>query len=162
MTALVVGIVAGIVLAIAARSLLVWVLLRRLRHGVDRLAKGDVQPLLSGYHEDAVLLFHEGAHRWSGDHIGRAAIERFLQEFVAAGIVGEIRALWIGGPPWAMTMVVRFDDRATMNGEVVYANRTVLWVRTRWGRIVEQRDFYEDTQRVIDLDRRLPSPSSRA
>ncbi|MCV7321809.1 hypothetical protein AWB99_10425 [Mycolicibacterium confluentis] len=45
--------------------------------------------------------------------------------------------------------------------EVVYSNQKALWVCTRWGRIVEQRDFYEDTQRLIDLDRRLPSPSSR-
>jgi ketosteroid isomerase-like protein len=64
--------------------------------------------------------------------------------------------LWIAGPPWAMTLVVRFDDHAEApSGERIYENRTAIVARTRWGRIVEQWDFYEDTGRILELERRL-------
>lgn len=135
--------------ALASRSVLRRFLLARFRRDLARLNAGEPGPLLSSFHEDAVLRFNPGTHRWAGDHRGRAAIGAFLREFVAAGITGEIVDLWMGGPPWALTLVARFDDQARApDGERIYANRTVLLVRTRWGRIVEQEDFYEDTGRI--------------
>jgi ketosteroid isomerase-like protein len=123
---------------------------------VRRLNAGDHRSLLSGYADDAVLHFNDGPHRWSGEHRGKAAIERFLRDFVSAGLQGEIRALWIAGAPWALTMVARFDDRAIgPAGDELYANRTVLVVRTRWGEIVEHEDFYEDTARILALESKL-------
>jgi hypothetical protein len=115
---------AGIVLI--GRGLLTRLLLLKLRRDVKRLNAGDHRPLLRGYADDAVLHFNDGPHRWSGEHRGKAAIERFLRDFVGAGLQGEIRALWIAGPPWALTMVARFDDRAiSPAGDEIYANRTV-------------------------------------
>jgi hypothetical protein len=38
-----------------------------------------------------------------------------------------------------------FDDASDIDGEHLYANRTVLMCRTRWGKVVRQEDFYEDT-----------------
>ena len=138
------------------RTALMRVILFKLNRDVSRLNAGDHGPLLSGYAEDAVLHFNEGPHRWSGEHIGKPAIDRFLRDFTRAGINGEIRALWAGGPPWAMTLVVRFDDWAKGHaGEKIYSNRTMLLVRTRWGKIVEQHDFYEDTSRILALEERL-------
>ena len=120
------------------------------------LNAGDLAPLLSGYAEDAVLRFNEGEHRWAGEHRGRAAIARFLQNFVRAGLQGHISEMFMAGPPWRMTLLVRFDDHALgPAGEEIYRNRTVLLARTRWGRIVVQEDFYEDTGRIEALDRRL-------
>jgi ketosteroid isomerase-like protein len=53
-------------------------------------------------------------------------------------------------------MVARFDDAAeTPDGTPIYANRVCLVVRTRWGRIVEHEDFYEDTGRILDLEAKL-------
>jgi ketosteroid isomerase-like protein len=150
------GLIAGLTGALLMRAVLIRVLLIKLRRDVARINEGDYGPLLAGYAEDAVLLFNDGPHRWAGEHRGRARIERFLKDFTAAGIQGEIRALWIGGPPWAMTLIVRFDDSAERpDGERIYANRTVLLARTRWGRIVEQEDFYEDTGRILALEERL-------
>ncbi len=55
-----------------------------------------------------------------------------------------------------MEICVRFDDTARApNGEQIYANRTVIWARTRWGKIIEQRDFYEETGRILDFDTEL-------
>lgn len=48
---------------------------------------------------------------------------------------------------------MRRDDGP--DGERLYANRTVLVIRSRWGRIVEHEDFYEDTARIESFDSRL-------
>lgn len=147
---------AGAAGAFAARALLRRLLLAKFRRDVVRLNAGDHGPLLAGYAEDAVLRFNEGEHRWAGEHRGRPAIARFLRNFTGAGLQGEIRDLWIGGPPWALTMVARFDVAARApDGTPIYANRTCLVIRTRWGRIVEHDDFYEDTGRILALEAKL-------
>lgn len=148
--------VTGAAAALAGRALLRRALLAKLRRDVAALNAGDHRPLLAGYAEDAVLRFNPGAHRWAGDHVGKPAIERFLRDFTHAGVQGEIRDLWLGGPPWALTLVARFDDGATApDGTRIYENRTALVVRTRWGRIVEHEDFYEDTERIAAFEARL-------
>lgn len=149
-------IAAGALGAIAARRLLTAALLLKLRSDVRSLNRGDYGPLLAGYADDAVLVFNEGTHRWAGEHRGKPAIERFLRDFVAAGIEGEIVELFLAGPPWRMTLLVRFDDEAhAPDGEQLYRNRTLLLARARWGKIVWQQDFYEDTERIGALDARL-------
>ncbi|HLM50955.1 MAG TPA: nuclear transport factor 2 family protein [Solirubrobacteraceae bacterium] len=149
---------AGAAGALAARALFRRALLAKFRHDVTRLNAGDYGPLLSSYADDAVLHFNEGDHRWAGIHRGRPAIERFLREFTAAGVQGEIKDLWIAGPPWALRMVARFDDWAAgPDGRRVYANRTALVLRTRWARIVEHEDFYEDTGRIEAFESQLRS-----
>lgn len=147
---------AGAAAAVAGREGLRRLLLAKLRRDVARLNAGDSGPFLSGFADDAVLRFAPGEHRWAGDHHGKPAIERFLRMFVDARLQGQIRDLWLGGPPWAMTIVARFDDRSVgPDGEQLYSNRTAIVVRTRWGTIVEQQDFYEDTVRMAAFDRRL-------
>lgn len=142
--------------AIAGRALTERLILLKLRRDVRRLNEGDYRPLLSGYTDDAVMRFNEGPHRWSGEHRGKPAIERFLRNFVEAGLKGELRAVWISGPPWALTLAARFDDRATgPAGEQLYVNRVMMTVRTRWGRIVEHEDFYLDTGRMEAFEEKL-------
>ena len=150
------SLLAGAGAAIAVRALLPRVVLLKLRSDVRRLNAGDYTQLLAGYADDAVLHFNDGPHRWSGDYRGKPAIERFLREFTAAGLQGEIRELWVAGPPWALTLIARFDDRATgPDGEELYANRVTIVARTRWGKIVEHEDFYEDTGRIVAFDEKL-------
>lgn len=152
----VVYLIVGVIAGLAARALLVQLILMRFRRDVRRLNAGDYRPLLAGYARDAVLRFHEGAHRWSGQHRGKAAIERFFRDFTGAGVQGEIQAIWIAGPPWAMRIVVRFDDRATSpEGDEIYSNRAVIVARTRWGKIVEHEDFCEDTVRLVEFEAKL-------
>jgi ketosteroid isomerase-like protein len=142
--------------AIAGRALLPHLILLKLRRDVRRLNDGDYGPVLSGYADDAVLRFNEGPHRWSGEHRGKGAVERFLQNFTAAGVRGQISQLWIAGPPWALTMAARFDDSATgPNGEELYANHVAMTVRTRWGKIVEHNDFFIDTTRIAAFEEKL-------
>jgi hypothetical protein len=142
--------------ALALRALLRRILLLKLRRDLSALNAGDHRPLLSGYSHNAVLRFNDGDHRFAGEHRGREAIDRFLRNFVAAGLHGEIRELFLHGPPWRLTLIVRFDDRAAgPGGETLYSNRTVLLIRSRWGRIVEHEDFHEDTERIRTFEERL-------
>jgi ketosteroid isomerase-like protein len=142
--------------AVALRGLAPHLVLLKLRRDVRRLNDGDYGPVLSGFAENAVLRFNEGPHRWSGEHRGKPAIERFLKNFTAAGMRGEVSQVWVAGPPWALTLAVRFDDRAIApDGEELYANRVAITVRTKWGRIVEQDDFYADTTRIAAFEEKL-------
>ncbi|HTZ85900.1 MAG TPA: nuclear transport factor 2 family protein [Solirubrobacteraceae bacterium] len=146
----------GALAAVAGRGLLTRAILLKLRHDLRALNAGDYRPLLAGYADDAVLSFNEGAHRWAGEHRGKAAIERFFQDFVAAGLKGEITELFFAGPIWRLTLMIRFDDHAHgPDGAELYRNRTALIAYTRWGKIVRQQDFYEDTERIGVLDARL-------
>jgi ketosteroid isomerase-like protein len=146
----------GFCAAIAGRALIPRLLLLKFGRDVKRLNEGDYSGLLAAYSDDFVLHFNEGDHRWSGDWIGKAGVERFLQNFTAAGIQGQIRQIALSGPPWAMTLWARFDDHADApDGTRIYENRDVLVLRTRWGKIIEQDDFYADTARITTLDRKL-------
>lgn len=161
--------VVAVTATLGARALLVRLALAKLRRDVDALNAGDYGPVLSNFAQDAVLCFNDGAHRWAGEHRGRAAVERFFEDFVAAGIRGQITELVVGGPPWRMTLMARFDDHAhAPDGRQIYRNRTALVAHTRWGRIVRQEDFYEDTARIEALEASLrelgvaPAPGARA
>jgi ketosteroid isomerase-like protein len=142
--------------AVAGRALVPRLLRLKFGRDVERLNRGDYSGLLAAYGDDFVLHFNRGDHRWSGDWVGKPGMRRFLEIFTAAGVQGEIRDLVVSGPPWAMTMWVRFDDHADApDGTRIYENRTVLHLRTRWGKVVEQSDFYEDTTRMVEFDRAL-------
>ena len=158
---LLVGVLIGIVLVIALRIAFVRLLLVKLRRDVAAINAGDPKPLLAGFAKDAVLVFNDTIPRWAGDsgqHVGREAIGDFLASFVRAGIQGHIIEGWVGGWPWSMTVLVRFDDHADdESGNRVYENHTVLLCRTRWGKIVRQEDYYFDTVRMRAFDENLTS-----
>lgn len=148
--------VTGAVAVAVARAAAVRALLAKLRRDVARLNAGDHAPLLSAYAPGALLRFAGGDHRWAGTHEGREAIERFLRELTRAGIHGEVRDLLVTGPPWGLRMIARFDDWALgADGRRIYRNRTCIVIRTRWGKIVEQDDFYEDTARILAFEQDL-------
>ncbi|HKI65691.1 MAG TPA: nuclear transport factor 2 family protein [Solirubrobacterales bacterium] len=152
----IVSLLAGAALALAARAALPRLLLLRFSSVVAKLNAGDHTALLDAYADDFVLHFHEGPHRWAGDWVGKEGMDRFLQNFTAARIQGEIREIATSGPLWALTMWVRFDDHADApDGTRIYENSTVLVLRTRWGKVVEQHDFYVDTERLVAFDHKL-------
>ena len=127
-----------------------------IRRNVTALSQGDMSPLLSGYADDAVLVF-PGHSSWGGEHRGKAAIETFLRRFVEVGLKGEVHEILVNGPPWRTTVCVMFTDRAMdATGSLIYENRAVLFGRVVWGKIVFQEDF-EDTKKVEAFDAYLES-----
>jgi ketosteroid isomerase-like protein len=150
------SVLTGTAVALAGRALVPQLLLIKFGRDVRKLNAGDHSTLLKAYADDAVLRFNDGDHRWGGDWVGKAGIERFLQNFTAAKVQGEIKQIAISGPLWALTMMVRFDDHADgPDGARLYANRTVLVIRTKWGKIVDHEDFYVDTGSILAFDRKL-------
>jgi ketosteroid isomerase-like protein len=150
------NVLAGAALALAARAALPRILLLKFAPSVAKLNAGEHAALLDNYADDFVLHFNEGPHRWAGDWVGKAGFDAFLQNFTAAGIQGEIKSIATSGPLWALTMWVRFDDHADApDGTRIYENSTVLVLRTRWFKVVEQHDFYVDTAAIVELDRKL-------
>lgn len=146
----------GAGLAAGAQAALPHLLKRKFDRDVAALNDGRHAALLGAYAEDAVLRFNPGEHRWAGDWVGRAQIDRFLQNYTGARVQGQIRQIVTSGPPWALTMWVRFDDHADApDGRRLYENQTVLVLRTRWGKVVEQQDFYVDTAGIVALDHSL-------
>ena len=146
----------GAALAWGAGALVPRVLRAKFSKDLEALNGGDHRPLLSAYSEDFVLAFHDGDHRWRGEWRGRDGMERFLRNFTAAKLQGEIKAIAVSGPPWAMTIWARMDDHAdSPDGERLYENRTVIVLQTRWGKVVRQDDFYADTGRIEAFERRL-------
>ncbi len=127
-----------------------------IRRNVRALAQGDLAPLLSGYADNAVLVF-PGQSSWGGEHRGKAAIKAFLRRFVDVGLKGEVHEILVNGPPWRTTVCVIFTDRATDDtGSPIYENRAMLFGRVVWGKIVYQEDF-EDTKKVEAFDAYLES-----
>jgi ketosteroid isomerase-like protein len=150
------SVLAGAALVTAGRALLPRLLRVKFDRDVRKLNAGEHSTLLSAYADDAVLHFNNGDHRWAGDWVGRPAIDRFLQNYTAAKVQGEIKQIVVTGPPWALTMLVRFDDHADgPDGTRLYDNRTVLVLRTKWGKIVDHEDFYVDTSAIATFDRTL-------
>ena len=64
-----------------------------------KLNAGNHSTLLAAYADDAVLRFNNGDHRWAGDWVGKPAIGRFLENFTAAKVQGEIKQIAVGGHP---------------------------------------------------------------
>jgi ketosteroid isomerase-like protein len=125
-----------------------------LRRNVAALMAGDPGPLLKMYANDAELIF-PGEHSWGPVYRGRHEIEGFLRRFLDAGLRGEIRDVFVAGPPWATRIAVLFDDHARGDdGALVYENRAVIVLWTRWGKVVRER-IYEDTQKVAAFDAHL-------
>jgi ketosteroid isomerase-like protein len=140
-----------------------------IRRNIAALNAGNYQPVLRRYAADATLTF-PGDNSWSRmyrepdpgrapapTHRGRAEIEAFLQRYVGNRIQMEVEDILVNGPPWnTRAAVVVHDWVADPNGGDAYANRAVLFIRTRWGKTRTHEDF-EDTERAAAFDAYAPA-----
>ena len=144
-----------------------------IRRNIRLVNDGRYGPTLAMFASEATLTF-PGNNSWSRmhreprtgrepypTHRGRAEIEAFLRRYVDHRIQMEVEDILVNGPPWNMRVAVRVRDWVVdESGNEIYANRAVLMVRVRWGKISDQED-YEDTERVSMLDERLGSSPHR-
>ena len=150
-----------------------WAVRTMIRRNIERLNQGDYGPALSMFAADATLSFpgdnswarqHRGINRGRSafaTHRGRDEIESFLQRYVATGMQMAVEDILVNGPPWRARAAARVHDWSPdpATGVDRYCNRAVLFVETRWGRIVAQED-YEDTERAAAFDRVLDATAS--
>jgi ketosteroid isomerase-like protein len=145
---------AGAAAATATRAAYAGAVRAILRRNAAALMAGDPKPLLRMYAPDATMVF-PGVHSWGATYRGRDEIEAFLRRFHAAGLRGELGAIFVEGPPWATRIAIEFDDHACdAHGTKVYENRALIVLRTRWGRVVHE-ELFEDTQKVAAFDEHL-------
>ena len=143
-----------------------------IRRSISQANAGRSAPALKMFAEDATLTF-PGDNSWSRQyrppergrqasptHRGRREIEGFLRRYVEHGIQMQVEDILVNGPPWNLRVAAFVHDWVPgPEGDDVYANRAVLRVHARWGRITSQED-YEDTERVSAYDRSLAAVPS--
>jgi ketosteroid isomerase-like protein len=144
-----------------------WTARKMIERSIARLNAGDIRPALAVFADDAVMSF-PGRNSWARQfrepvlgrerfdtHRGKQEIRAFLERYVAAGLQMEVEDILVNGPPWNMRAAVRVRDWSPGDdGRDRYCNRAVLFVTSRWGRIVAQED-YEDTERAAAFDELL-------
>ncbi len=118
---------------------------------MSRTRRGDLRPTLLLDAPDVELTF-PGANSWSGVFRGRREVERWLRRLVALGLQTYPDEVVAVGPPWSTTVCIRgHDDLRGADGEIVYANRFVIWGHMAWGRL-KRYEVYEDTHAPDELD----------
>jgi ketosteroid isomerase-like protein len=131
-----------------------WLAKRVLDRGYRRLNAGDPSLLLRLDADDVHFRF-PGESSWAADIRGKDELERWLRGMIAAGLQHESEQVVVQGPPWNMTICLRGTDHLTApSGELVYANRYVIWGRMAWG-LLREYEVYEDTQKLPPLDEYL-------
>lgn len=135
--------------------MLSWLVKQFVQLNVRRLLAGNLDPLVSQFDRNAVLVF-PGRSSFSGRFVGRDAIAAWLRRFVAMKPEYIVRDLCIAGPPWNMRVAYHVGDRI---GEH-YSNEAVVWLTLRWGKLVQQRVFL-DTERVAEWERDHPEETAR-
>lgn len=138
-----------------------WLAKRILTHNMSRISAGDYRPQLRLCAKDVRFRF-PGDSSWAGEIRGKAELERWFQRFVAAGLEISPDEVVATGPPWRTTLCVRGTDHLRgADGELVYANRYVIWGHMRWG-LMRDYEVYEDTQQTGPLDDYLAKPDHAA
>lgn len=138
------------------------------RYSIGRLNEGDYSLLLKMADPDFGLAFpgdnswatmfrpHENGRQVHVTHRGIDEATAFADRFVEAGVTFEIEDILVNGPPWNTRIAVRVRGFIAdpSGGPDSYNNRAVLFLESRWGRIVRWED-YEDTERFAAWDATL-------
>lgn len=136
-----------------------------IKRNIEQVNSGDFSSAMARFANQATLSF-PGDNTWSNmirpTHVGREAfvthrgkdeLKRFLQRYVDEKIHMVVDDILVNGPPWNTRVAVRVHSWVTgADGTDIYTNRAVLFVNTKWGKIIAQED-YEDTERVAAYDR---------
>jgi ketosteroid isomerase-like protein len=131
-----------------------WIARALIRSTLRKHQAGDVQGLMKSYAEDVHFVF-PGNNSWATDTRDKAALERWLRRFHAAGLKLEVHDILVGGPPWNTRVCIQFTDHARdADGRVVYENTGVIYGKAKWGKMFDYTVF-EDTEKVAAFDEYL-------
>ena len=95
---------------------------------------------------------HRAGRKRHVTHRGIDEGTAFAERFVREGVQFEIEDILVNGPPWNTRIAVRAHDFIEGADGDRYNNRALLFLETKWGRLVRWEDF-EDTQRTAAWDR---------
>ncbi len=131
-----------------------WLARKLVRRSLRFHLSRDVEGLLGTYADDVHFSFY-GNNSWAGEYHGREEVRPWLERFHRIGLNLTVHEILVSGPPWN-TKVCLFltDDLKDSDGNVVYANRGVIYGTAAWGKM-KRYEVFEDTEKVAALDKYL-------
>jgi ketosteroid isomerase-like protein len=119
-----------------------WTVARLVRFAYRRAIAGDDSFMMKMTSRDVAFNF-PGESSFAASLVGRDALRKWLDRFVALEPDFEIRDVVVSGPPWDLAVAARFCDAIGDD----YRNEGVEWIAVRWGRI-RSVDVFLDTGRI--------------
>jgi ketosteroid isomerase-like protein len=123
-----------------------WIARRVVEKAYRQLNAFDIDGLLKTFAEDVVFEFH-GDTPFGGERVGRAGVREWFEQVDRE--LGRLhltaQEVAVSGPPWNMTIIVRFTDRYALIGGASMDNYGFQYIRTAWGKVKEDRI-------LVDLD----------
>jgi ketosteroid isomerase-like protein len=119
-----------------------WAVERFLRFVYGRAFAGNDDLMMKATAPDVRFSF-PGTSSFSTSLTGRESLREWLARFTELSPSFEIRDVVVSGPPWDMTVAVRFRDSIGAD----YHNEGVEWLRIQRGR-VRSLDVFLDTERL--------------
>ena len=127
-----------------------WTVARVLRSVYRRAFAGQDSLMMMATAADVTFKF-PGSSSFAASLAGREPLREWLARFTALSPRFDIRDIVVSGPPWNMTVAVRFHDAIGAD----YENEGVEWLRIRRGR-VRSLEVFLDTERVSSWEGRHP------
>lgn len=127
-----------------------WIVARVISLIYRRTFAGQTDLMMRSTAKDVTFHF-PGTSTFSADLVGRDQLQAWLTRFSSLRPTFEVRDVTVSGPPWNMSVAVRFRDSI---GED-YENEGVEWVRIRWG-LVRSLEVFLDTERIRSWEARHP------
>jgi hypothetical protein len=113
-----------------------------------------VEGLLSTYADDVHFSFY-GNNSWAGEYHGKDQVRPWIERFYRVGLNLTVHEILVSGPPWNTTVCLYLtDDLRDAEGNVVYANRGVIYGKGAWGKM-KRYEVFEDTEKVAEFDKYL-------
>lgn len=128
---------------------------RKIRRMFAELSRGNFEPALRSLAPSFEQTF-AGEHSLGGTRHSLPAFQAWFERLyrLYPDLSFEVTATAASGPPWDLTIVAEWIDRARPADGHPYENRGVHVVRMRWGRVTSIH-AYLDTQKAAAAAERL-------
>jgi ketosteroid isomerase-like protein len=127
-----------------------WTVGRFIRLVYRRAFAGQDDLMMKATAPDVTFRF-PGSSSFATSLVGRESLREWLNRFTTFNPRFDVRDVVVSGPPWNMTVAVRFQDAIGSD----YQNEGVEWLRIRWGK-VRSLEVFLDTERVSAWEARHP------
>jgi ketosteroid isomerase-like protein len=127
-----------------------WTVAAVVRSIYRRTFAGDDRLMMRATAPDVSFRF-PGTSSFAASLQSREALHEWLARFGTLSPTLEVGDVAVSGPPWNMTVAVRFRDAIGTD----YENEGVEWLHMRWGR-VRSLEVFLDTERISSWERRHP------
>lgn len=121
---------------------------RLARTNFDRVNRKRYDAVLAGCASNIRHRF-AGAHALGGTRHDRDGLQRWFGRLgrVMPSLHLDVQQVWVTGWPWHTTIIMRWEETATLADGSPYRNRGVHVIAMRWGSVIDI-DVHADSQNV--------------